>query len=330
MKTKQKYYTLLVVVLFILPILNSISVVAQGADYIGIHENDSYIWDITYDEDMDKDLGDDTGINTTLFDFNDDTKALKHVITWVGEENKFSGDEGVNYKTNKYDSKKPGNVIGQGYNWKLEDSGEEFVILKYDSYDNSVLNHYQMCAMWGVFFTANDVDWAEVVKELNDDLGGSKDWATYSESRIRIHIHEADYDYQEHEYKIKEIDINSEYTNEGVLEYYKFEYDGETIITLQLVNAFWVQYWVFVIIGIIALGAIIVVVLYFTAIRKSKVIEKVPPSAQAPAAKPEEKSPEAAKLEEKNPEGELICLSCGKKNTAVGKFCEYCGKTIEK
>lgn len=96
--------------------MNSVSVVAQGADYIGIHENNSYIWDISYDEEKDEDLGDDMLINTTLFDFDDDAKALKQIITWMGEEDKFGGDEGVKYKTNKYDSKKTGDVIGK---WKM-------------------------------------------------------------------------------------------------------------------------------------------------------------------------------------------------------------------
>lgn len=213
----------------------------------------------------------------------------------------------------------------------MEDEGEEFVILKYDSDDNSVLNHYGMCAMWGAFFTANNVNWDEVAEELEDDLGGSRDWATYSESdnRIRIHIHSSYIVYGTYDYKVEDIDIIAEYSNDGVLVAYGFSYDKETIISIHLVNAFWIQYQVFVVIGIIALGAVIVVIIYFTAIRTPKVKDKALSSAPAPAAKPEEMSPEAAKIEEKKPEGELICPYCGKKNTAEGKFCEYCGKTME-
>jgi len=306
MNTKQKYYVLLAVVLIIFPIMNSVSVVAQGADYVGINKNDSYMWDLTYDEDIDKDMGDDYGTNTTYFNIDDDVKAIKQVITWIGEEDTFGSDEGVKYKRNKYDSKKSGDVFGQGYNWKIEDKGGEFVILNYDSGDKSVINYYGMCAMWGAFFTANNVDWDEVVEELDDDLGSSN-WASYRGNLITIGIQSTHYD----------IYIETEYTDDGILKYYRFRYDHEDIIKLELVNAFWIQYWVFVVIGIIALSAVIVVVIYFTAIRTSK--EKVPPSVQAPAAK----------FEEKIPEGELICPSCGKKSTSGAKFCEYCGKTME-
>ncbi|GAG85206.1 unnamed protein product [marine sediment metagenome] len=78
MNTKQKYYVLLAIVLIIFPIMNSVSVVAQGANYVGFNKNDSYMWDVTYDEDRDKDMGDDWGINTTYFNIDDDVKAIKH------------------------------------------------------------------------------------------------------------------------------------------------------------------------------------------------------------------------------------------------------------
>ena len=67
MKTKRLYYAYLIGILIILPIVNSVSVIAQGADYIGIDENDEFIWNLTYDEDQDEELGDDLGYNTTYF-----------------------------------------------------------------------------------------------------------------------------------------------------------------------------------------------------------------------------------------------------------------------
>ena len=101
-----------------------------------------------------------------IFSIDDEIKALRQVITWIGKEDIYGGDEGVKYKRNEYDSKTRGNVFGQGYDWKMEDEGEEFVILKYDSDDSSVLNYYQACAMWGAYFTATNVNWRNVVAEL--------------------------------------------------------------------------------------------------------------------------------------------------------------------
>ena len=106
------------------------------------------------------------------------------------------------------------------------------------------------------------------------------------------------------------------------------DYDSETLITFELVNAFWVQYTLLVIIGIIALVAIVLLVVYFSFIYK-KTPKEVAPSSPTPAvAPPIGKTPEPEKIEEKPVEG-MFCPYCGSKNAAGSNFCEYCGKNLE-
>ena len=165
---------------------------------------------------------------------------------------------------------------------------------------------------------------------MNDDLSG-EGYATYNsyDNSIRIHIYEQDYDDYAEGYEIEEADIWCEYNSDGILEHYRFDYDQETIITLDLLNAFWIQNWLYVVLGIIALVAIVVIVVYFSVIYQKKPKE-VAPSAPAPAVAPTpvEETPELEKIEEKPGKG-VFCPYCGSSNTAGSNFCEDCGKNLE-
>ncbi len=276
-KTKRIFYVYLITILIIFPIVISVSAVAQSAYYIGSNENDEYIWDLTYDEELDKKMGDEMAIDRSVFDVDDDVKAWKHIITKIGNEKSYEGDKGVKYKLNKYNSEHAGGPDGDKYDWKLDEEGEEYIILKYEPDDPSILNHYVDCALFGAFYVATNVDWKEVLEELNDYEGGEYE-ATYNEyeNSIKITIYEDYLILDDQKYEVGTIDVWCDYTNNGILEFYEFEWK-DTIIKLELRgsrDSFWINYWLWVIIGIIALAAVIIVIIYIYVIKGKRPILK--------------------------------------------------------
>ncbi|MFX1444198.1 MAG: hypothetical protein ACFFHV_12340 [Promethearchaeota archaeon] len=287
MRNKRVYYVIITTILIIFPILNSVNAVAEGADYIGIKKNDEFIWNIKYDEEVDKQMGHDMGINTTTFSWDEDYKSIKAVITWIGEETTFGGEKGIKFKWNQYKSKKS-EPIYEEKDWKSDHKGREGIILKYVEGDKDILYFYESCAIYGALFVANNVDWKEVMHELNDDLQkGHYGSASYRRSLFYpIILDEGMSITFDGEGHLGKRFISIHYTKDGFLKSFKLSYvnddDLDDVISISLQNSIWIEYWLHIICMIVAIGAIVITVIYFKLVRKKRPTLKEKPEMDEP------------------------------------------------
>ena len=318
MKDRKIFY--LVSILFIFPFVNFVSAVAQE-DYVGFDEEDTFVWTMTYDEDAVDEMSLDMGLNISYLDVDEDIEGVKIAMLSIDDEDEHGGDDGVEIEYNYYETEDLSADI-----WELEDESEKGIIYKYDSDNDDIISYYQYCSYAGVYFVANDVDWDEVVDAWEDDLGDEVSVSNNDpDGSLSIHIYEDFISISNRTYRIHDIYITCRYNSDGVLEYFSYRYYSDTLILAELENRFFQDYGIFLMIGLIALGGVIVAIVSIIMVTKKKKsgkvkVEKVEVS-------------EEVKQEVVVPKTELIqearfCPYCGTSLLADGKYCEACGSEI--
>ena len=320
MKDRKIFYLVSVSILFIFPFVNFVGAVAQE-DYVGFDEEDTFVWTITYDEDAVDEMSLDMGLNISYLDVDEDIEGVKIAMLSIDDEDEHGGDDGVEIEYNYYETEDLSADI-----WELEDKNEKDIIYKYDSDDNDIISYYQYSSYVGVYFVANDVDWDEVVDAWEDDLGDDVSVSNNDpDGSLSIHIYEDFISIANKTYRIHDIYITCRYNGDGVLEYFSYEYYSDTLVLAELETRFFQDYGIFLIIGLIALGGVIVAIVSIIMVTKKKKsgkvkVEKVEVS-------------EEVKQEVVVPKTELIqearfCPYCGTSLLADGKYCEACGSEI--
>ncbi len=320
MKDRKIFYLVSVSILFIFPFVNFVGAVAQE-DYVGFDEEDTFVWTITYDEDAVDEMSLDMGLNISYLDVDEDIEGVKIAMLSIDDEDEHGGDDGVEIEYNYYETEDLSADI-----WELEDESEKGIIYKYDSDDDGIISYYQYCSYAGVYFVANDVDWDEVVDAWEDDLGNEVSVSNNNpDGSLSIHIYEDFISIANKTYRIHDIYITCRYNGDGVLEYFSYEYYSDTLVLAELETRFFQDYGIFLIIGLIALGGVIVAIVSIIMVTKKKKsgkvkVEKVEVS-------------EEVKQEVVVPKTELIqearfCPYCGTSLLADGKYCEACGSEI--
>ena len=337
MKIKHSYFGFFISILVIFPVVNSVAVVAHDVNYVGFDKNDVYIWDIRYEEEEDLKMGMKMGINRTVFDIDDNIKAWKHVITWMGEEDVYRGNKGVKYKVNQYKSESRGGKDGEGYDWKKDDEGKEYTIIKYQPDNLHVRNYYINSAIFGYLYVATNVEWGNLMKELSEDLGAPVA-AEYNEreNSIKITIWEDYYILDEQKYETERLDITCDYTNDGILEYYILKNEGDTVLSLTLRKSFWEENWLRIsetlqnnILLVITFISIIIVLLFFFVTRgKRPIYKKI--ISRFSTKKSNLVNRESKLNEEKSLEKPKYCPYCGKSQPTLNEYCVFCGYSLKK
>jgi hypothetical protein len=297
--------------------------VFAAPDYVGINVDDEFIWSTDFDEDQARELYLDLGYNDTDFDIDDDDiEGVKLVILRIEDEDEHNSLDGAEVTFNYYETEQ---FISGSSEWSIEDRNEDLIIYDYTT-ETEVLDLYMDIAIWGAYFADKDTNWYTIASEWNDDLDDEGE-AEYNGNEFKLTIEEFFYNLSQNE-----IEVTINFNNQGVLEYYHLEYDGDTVLKMTLESSLPDFLPILIIIIMIIIAIIILgLVLYFI-FRKPK----QPKSKAAPAISQVKTTPQKTEkilLEPKEPKKEeppktIYCPYCGSPTTPDTKYCEFCGKNL--
>jgi len=267
---------------------------AATPKYVGIKDNDTYIWDTTYDEEPLEDYIEDSleeegysepyiEIMLDRLDVQEELVRIKIVVLDVDTEEKNPwGEDGVRIIYNYY-------MMEENEEWDLEQEDETFAIWDYD--DNIYADNETFATGWGFhffdfewqfhytyepheepeyykflkgenpWFISTKVDWSEVVEELEETYEDDEDYDEVSISRednankLEIALDEDKDD------DIGEVSWIIEYDDNGVLMYYEWQYDGDPIVIVDRQFKFVYDYFWYIVGGIAAVIAVIVIII---------------------------------------------------------------------
>ncbi len=295
---KSKIYSTLLLILLLLPLFSTLSQAAATPNYVGIEENDTFIFDVMYDEGVYENIMEDTGEKAGIpeavieqaiddnLDMDEDIIGIKIVILDVDDEEKTifdpQGDEGVRIIYNFYEIEEDGE-------WDLESEDETWAVWKYDEdvyewlwrggfdwhlkYDE-VLDDYKLekLSTTNAWFVSTKIDWSGIKKGFEEHY---EDHLDYDESKIRVYedqnrleiTRDSDEDDDVGEYG--EI---FDYDDNGVLQYYEQTYDGDPIVIVErqwnAQRQFVVDNMLWIVLG--AIGVVVVIVVIFVVIKRKK------------------------------------------------------------
>lgn len=256
-----------------LPLIYSASAYDDKEWYVGINENDTYIYLITMDEGPYEDFLETLGFTDAAIDaiidsmdLDEDYEAYKIYILKIKEEDKYSSYEGVQYYYNTYVTENRA-----GNDWELQGHNIRAIIFKYTDqkqlYKGSV--NGEVYGPMGLisFFIGNDVNWKELANEVNDKFedryskrdGGAKRINNGIFTFCKPDTFGITY--------LEKFRSKSIYSSQGVLTYYEWSYDGDIIMKLELETALFVEYWLIIL--IIAGVAVVIVII---SIKKSTTV----------------------------------------------------------
>ncbi len=245
--------------------------------YVGIEENQIFIWHTEYDEDTLEDYYEDQGYSNSYIDKNveldEDNEAIKIFILDIDnqERNNF-GRESVQIIYNYYITE---DIAAN--DWDRVKKDEKFAIFD-DDEDDIYASFFWLGFPYDEdglktelpYFISNSMNWADikvVIKDYYQSLKYEK-INVLRESRengINIEIDcDISDDFEEREYNFK-------YTKNGVLWSYEFLYDGDTIIKVELDWGVFIEYDYLVILGIIAIISIIIIIM----VKKREIFSRI-------------------------------------------------------
>jgi len=250
-------------------------------DYVGINENDVFIWKITIDkdpfEDYLEDYLEDVGLSDAfieefidnmtdlIFDdeWDEDVKGWKMVILDIKNEKEFDYDNDENdqvpylynfYTTEDYDKK----------DWDKEEMNGRGGIAKYDKdfYVWRTDTSFGMGLYYGI--VANNINWEkladEVDEEFDDEWDGKDESAGAKVAKSEYKNNGISTFWNPDEDEFDDFEATSQYNDDGVLMYYEWSYDGDPIIILELEGKFFYEYWE-IILGVTIAGVAVVVLI---------------------------------------------------------------------
>jgi len=287
MQLKKILSFMVMMSLFIVPCVSFVFA-ADTSDYVGIEEGDVFIWNVEVHEDVMKDYYEDSNptLNEDTVDIivsdefsgqlDEDVEAWKIVILDIKDEKekRYSGEDykAVPYYYNSYYTK---DLEAEDWNKVLKYS--ESFLYKYDREFYRGFTPYADVRGFEARIVPKNMNWRYLVNEADENLEEAKD----GEAGARPPTESVAYTfkqvvngitcfYDEGDYKqnkdIGEWEVTSIYNDDGILKYYEWLYDGDPIVLVELQENFFISNWW--IIAIIATGAVVVVILAFTVLKK--------------------------------------------------------------
>jgi len=280
MKKSQIYSTLLL--MWLLLLMGATFTQAATPGYVGIDNNDTFIYEVIYDEDVYEDyyedMGEEYGIPESVVEqaiddninIDEDIVGIKIVILDVDDEEKTPwGEDGVRIIYNYYEKE-------EDDDWDLEEQDETWAIWDYD--DEVYQSLWQFGFYWdyddegalqklnseNAWFVSTNVDWDDIEEEIDDwyDDNHYDDYSVKTDkdnNRIEMSEDEDDDD------EIEEWEYIIEYDDNGVLRYYEELYDGDTLVKVEREwneeRRFILDNMLWIIIGAIAIVAIIIIII---------------------------------------------------------------------
>lgn len=242
-------------------------------DYVGVDENDAFVWKIRFDEGPYEDYLEDTEVFTeaeiedmvdSMFSgsWDEDVEGWKIVILDIEGEKEITRENVTAdvvyfmmnwYITDDFDNQE----------WEEEFMNERGGIPRYDKdfygwMANSILGLFNM-------MVANNIKWDKVVieanEELDDEYGGDDEKGSASVVKSRYEEVGISIVINEDEEKHDDFEALSKFNDDGVLMYYEWSYDGEPIIELELEGQFFHENWEVIVIGAQILGVLAIVII---------------------------------------------------------------------
>ncbi len=265
------------ITILIIPFI-SFATAAPIPDYVNINEGDELIWDVFIDdgeyEDYLTDLGysDEFAENYTKYIFDDelddDIVGWKIKILEVEEEDEADDEKYVEYKYRHY-------IKEEDEDWKVEDQKDDRDIWKYDKdvytdlfYAYTVAGSYGWYSGYAIpLIVADNVKWGKVAEELDDEFDDDYDrddesagaetatsmyFFMQKENGISSFVN----DDEDH---LEDFTLIVQFTDNGILLYYNYAYDGDTIVEFELQYRMVYQWWWAA--ALIAVAAIIIIVI---------------------------------------------------------------------
>ncbi|TFG01624.1 MAG: zinc ribbon domain-containing protein [Promethearchaeota archaeon] len=348
MKKKKVFYVLFLWGLFLLPFVN---LAVAKPNYVGIDEGDSFIWRTEFNKGPYEDYWIDAGYSDSyaenltdylfdVWDIDTDVEGWKVVILEIKSEKDdvYKSDDiyWVDYLYNFYESE-----VGIS-DWDREESNERGDIIEYDEdlyLDNTLWS-------WGLlkWFLATDVNWRELANNLEDEMDywneegeASAEYRNYFFSRIHCGISTTWN--PEDTSETEDFESVARYTEDGVLMYYEWTYDGKTIWEIELdgrflyENGWWLIPLIVIVIGLVIVPVTIVSIVMVRKKHRAKKEGVAPPKKEK---KPEVPSPTAVTPAAVTPSLEppleaeaVFCPMCGAQVKGGKNFCQECGANLK-
>lgn len=246
MKKLKKFYILLIWALFLLSLVG-FAIAEEKKDYVGINKSDEYVWLVDFNETIYDDMEKKTDFRFDI-KFDKDAEAGKIKINYIKEEQEYYYGNGVEIEyINYYTENRSEEDWEQGKKFK------KIIIYSYDK-DNT-LDIYKEKVFDGALFVSKNVDWDELIKEIDNDLENGK--AEYKNNEIYIKLF------------FERIEIKSRYNSDGVNEFFEIKYDGDRVFKLELEYTFFHEYLMITAI-ILIIALIPLAILIFNIIKKRR------------------------------------------------------------
>lgn len=265
---------LVLIGLFILPAISF--TLAYRPKYVGISENNTFIWQIEYNENnlerYYRHIGKAPGWIDENVDLDEDDEAIKIVILDIGDKEKSTfGARGVKIIYNYYITE---NRIAN--DWKLEEKDETYAIFDDDEVDffaNLIKTGFSLdediLETELPYFISNSMDWTKVKIYVEDY------YQEYDYDKFRISIENGEYDFIIYADYSKTDDVGDweyiyKYTKDGVLWFYEWKYYGRTIIKVELELGLVQEFKYWFILGAIALASLVTIIIIRIILKKLK------------------------------------------------------------
>ena len=303
MKKTQTYNVLLLLWLLILPFI-SFAYAAETLDYVGINEGKNIIWKTTFDEGPYEDFLEDAGYSEAqieaimddnpVFDgeFDEDVEGWKFVILEIKNEKQYDLEDvypgleddeydGVPYLYNLYITKN-----FEEKTWDEKETNERAEIYKYDKdlYYEIIDGHEQVIfpltglftPSMGLFYPiiAKGVNWDRLISGVDDEFADDYEDAGASKPTDTTYIIEREENgiktFRDLGDDVGDDDIDefgsiAIFTDDGILKYYEWVYDGDPMWLLELEESWFVANW-----WIIAIKAAVAVIIIIIIIVKRR------------------------------------------------------------
>ena len=279
MKKSQIYSMILLMWLLLLSLATFTPAATPG--YVGIQENDTFTFDVMYDEDVLEDYYEDyweeVGVPESLIDdwieanidVDEDIIGVRIVILDVDDEEKDPwGEDGVRiiYNFHENDEDKGWDLEEQDETWAVWDYDEDVYVSlwnfgfwwEYD--DDGAIEKLESENAW---FISTKIDWDDIEEELEEFYEDDADYEDVSvkidkdNKRIVMELDEDEDDDVEKEGYIIQYDDN------GVLMYYENSYDGDPIVIVETqesqIRQFISENMIWIILGAIGVVAVIII-----------------------------------------------------------------------
>lgn len=318
----------------LLPLINYVVADDDKPSYCGINEGDNYIWKTEFDKDPLEDYYEDLGyseaqaenLTNIIWGLDEDLEGWRIYILQIKDEKDFDykNDEidYVPYLYNLYETED-----WEEKDWDREEHNERGIIPEYDD-DLYLANTYWHMGLFK-WFVDPKTDWDELADNLEEEFEDyNEEGDADDEERIYFFMEEecgisTEWETKETS-KTEEFESESRYTREGVLLYYEFSYDGDTIIKIELEGAyFYENWWWILLISIIAIVGIVIAVTVVIIVKRKRKVEKIAP----PEVSKKPKVPAQHPVE--SPTDVKFCPMCGKQTKVGTLFCTGCGASLD-